>query len=68
MEKSFEVKESVNILKFAGDWAKLWPKRVCLDNLGQSIWKKVKKCSKNETEYKALTSTFTYFLTATAKI
>ena len=54
-------------MKFAGDWAELWPKLVCSDNLGQSIWKKVKKCSKDETEYKALMSTFTYFLTATAK-
>ena len=40
---------------------------VCSDNLGQNIWKKIKKSSKIGQNYKALISTFASFLTAIAK-
>ena len=39
-----------------------WPS---LDNLGQSIWKKVKKSSKTGQEKKSFTSTFACFFTVT---
>ena len=37
-------------------------------NLGQNIWKKIKKYSEIGQDYKALVSTVLYFLTVIAKV
>ena len=43
-------------------------KNVCADDPGQNIWDKIEKSSKTGQGKKSLISTFTCFLTATAKV